>query len=319
MLQSKKQERRMAVSSAKSMLAPASRALGSDSPSGKAGSDSDLDVVPAALDYSGAGGRPVKMAADAAPSRHSSSAASAQLEDEIEDQEEHGALSPPKQLESLQRRVRHLRRRRSDERSTKTSDRHMHLALIASLSTPSPFLGLSKEPKQILKGATPPDASGKWTSRREQALDGFRRAIAQSAIVSSAMVRCEEGGSRTRLASFAVETLLCEPEPTWLIHAAAFAAREEEAWKRRHERKHTFEIDTFRHEWNTMISVLFKPFSRAWQTYKYIRGWENPALSAAFLCIGLVLLWSDLTVYWPIMMLSILFLLVLFNGALGRN
>jgi len=148
--------------------------------------------------------------------------------------------------------------------STKSDDRLRHLALITALSTPSPFLGISKEADYIAKGSIPADVAGKWTSRRDQALDGLRRAAAQAATVSSALVRCEEGGSRTRLATFAVETLSCEPEPTWLTHATAFAAREEEAWKRRHRRKHTFEMDLFRHEWNTLTSVLFKPFARAW-------------------------------------------------------
>jgi len=42
-------------------------------------------------------------------------------------------------------------------------------------------------------------------------------------------------------------------------------------------------------------------------------------LSVVFLLSGLVLLWSELTIYWPIICLCLLFFIVLFQGALGRN
>lgn len=124
-----------------------------------------------------------------------------------------------------------------------------------------------------------------------------RNPTTQQAYQAIAQTRIEVGGDRLRHGVVAVTSFLSEPDPQWLLHAAAYAARDSEASQRRHRALHTFQLDRFRAEWNAMISSLFTPLVMLRNLGLYLLAWESPLLSAVVMTMLLALCWYDMLGY----------------------
>jgi len=134
---------------------------------------------------------------------------------------------------------------------------------------------------------------------------GAADAMRQAAAHALAHSRIEGGGNKEQHGTVAVASAVCEGAARWLTHAAALAARDAEASRRRHKEQHTFTMTRFRGAWGTMVASLFTPLVLFRNLVLYLWAWESPAVSLGVMSMLLSLCWLDLLQYaGPIGMLT---------------